>query len=53
MIQQRPNTTHIDAATPPGRLHRIGEPVAVPNFDWINQPLVAVVDGQAGIRRAA
>jgi hypothetical protein len=47
MTEQQPNIPHVDASTPPGRLHQICEQVAVPNFDWINQPLIAVVDGLA------
>jgi hypothetical protein len=47
MTEQQPNIPHIEASTPLGRLHQLCEQVAVPNFDWINQPLVAVVNGLA------
>lgn len=47
MTEQQPTIPHIDASTPLGRLHQICEQVAVPDFDWINQPLIAVVNGLA------
>lgn len=47
MNDRRPIIPHVDDTVPPARLHERCEEVAVPNFDWISQPLVAVVDGVA------
>jgi hypothetical protein len=47
MTEQQPNIPHVDALTPLGRLHQICEQIAVPHFDWINQPLIAVANGLA------
>jgi hypothetical protein len=40
-----PDVPHIDDTTPRRKLHERCEQVAVPNFDWMSQPIVAMVDG--------
>jgi hypothetical protein len=50
MTDYRPDVPRIDEACPATRLHQLCEAVAVPNFDWINQPLIAVVDGITHLR---
>jgi len=47
MAEYQTGIPHIDASTSLRRLHQICEQVAVPDFDWINQPLIAALDGLA------
>lgn len=53
MNDYQPAMPHIDETVTPENLHERAEQVAVPNFDWINQPVRAVVDGLLHIRPAA
>jgi hypothetical protein len=45
MARYEPNIPRIDDSVPRSRLHELCQAVAVPNFDWINQPIIAVIDG--------
>lgn len=45
MDEYRPDMPQIDDTVTAENLHERAEQVAVPNFDWINQPVRAVVDG--------
>ena len=40
-----PDIPRIDETVPLRKLHERCEQVAVPNFDWMSQPIVAIVDG--------
>ena len=44
-MNDRPEMPHIDDTVTAENLHQRAEQVAVPNFDWINGPVLAVVDG--------
>ena len=48
-----PETPHIDDTTPRRKLHERCEQVAVPSFDWMSQPIVAMVDGMVHVERHA
>jgi hypothetical protein len=45
MNDYRPTVPRIDDTTTADKLHDRCEKVCIPDFDWINQPIVAVVDG--------
>ncbi|MET8147088.1 nitroreductase family deazaflavin-dependent oxidoreductase [Actinoplanes sp. NPDC049668] len=45
MVSYGPGIPHVDESVPPAKLHARCEQVAIPNFDWINRSLIAVVDG--------
>jgi len=36
---------HLDDTITPATLHQRCEQVAVPDFDWFNEPIMAIVDG--------
>ncbi|MEU4244666.1 hypothetical protein [Actinoplanes sp. NPDC026619] len=36
---------HLDHTVTPATLHERCEQIAVPDFDWFNEPIVAIVDG--------
>jgi hypothetical protein len=40
----------IDETVPLRKLHEQCEQVAVPNFDWMSQPIVAIVDGLVHVK---
>jgi hypothetical protein len=40
-----PRVPHRDDPTRDSQLHERCERVAVPDFDWLNGPIVAIVDG--------
>lgn len=44
-----PQVPHIDDKTPRRKLHERCEEVAVPSFDWMSQPIVAMVDGMVHV----
>jgi hypothetical protein len=45
MTDYKPQIPTIDDTVRPSELHQRCEQVAVPNFDWMSQPIVAVVEG--------
>ena len=45
MNDYRPNVPRIDDTVCADRLHDRAERVCIPDFDWLNQPLVGLVDG--------
>lgn len=47
MMGHKLTMPHVDSTVSATRLHEVCEAVAVPNFDWINQPIIAAVDGLA------
>ena len=44
-MSDKPAMPRIDDTVTPQNLHERAEQVAVPNFDWLNGPVLAVVDG--------
>lgn len=45
MDDQSIDMPHIDETVTAANLHARAEAVAVPCMDWLNQPLIAVIDG--------
>jgi hypothetical protein len=45
MNDYRPTVPHLDDTVTSDKLHDRAEQVCIPNFDWVNQPLVAIVNG--------
>ena len=48
-----PDIPRIDETVPLRKLHERCEQVAVPNFDWMSQPIVAIVDGLVHVKHHA
>jgi hypothetical protein len=40
-----PNVPHVDDAMRTEQIAELAARIAVPNFDWVGQPIEAVVDG--------
>lgn len=51
MNDLRPAIPHVDDTVSAEHLHERCEEVAIPNFEWISEPLVAIVDGIAHLLR--
>jgi hypothetical protein len=45
MSEYQPDVPRFDEMLTSRKLHEHCEKVAVPNFDWLNNPVVAIVDG--------
>ncbi|MEU4245752.1 hypothetical protein [Actinoplanes sp. NPDC026619] len=45
MTNDETRVPHLDGTVTPETLHERCEQVAVPDFDWLNEPIVAIVDG--------
>jgi len=45
MSAARPDIPCIDDTCTAANLHERAERIAVPNYDWISMPIIAVVDG--------
>jgi hypothetical protein len=51
--EYEPDIPRIDEKLSPRKLHERCEQVAVPTFDWMSQPIVAIVDGLIHIEHHA
>ncbi|GIE33850.1 hypothetical protein Ait01nite_068950 [Actinoplanes italicus] len=49
MKQPRPGLPRFDATVTTANVHERAEQVAVPDFDWMSTPVVAMVDGMLHI----
>ncbi|MEU4620225.1 hypothetical protein AB0G04_09635 [Actinoplanes sp. NPDC023801] len=49
MKQPRPGLPRFDATVSAANVHERAEQVAVPDFDWMSTPVVAMVDGMLHI----
>jgi hypothetical protein len=45
MSTVRPDIPCIDETCTSRNLHERAEKIAVPNYDWISMPIIAIVDG--------
>ena len=45
MSAARPDIPCIDDTCTAANLHERAERIAVPNYDWISMPIIAIVDG--------